>query len=439
MSAAAPDPDGLRPFRAGISDPDGLRPFRAGIWFGGFNGVTWMIGLGTPMVLMAEQFGADAFRVGLASAFVFLLLPVQVLATSTLARLGYRRQMVLGWGIRALFLLVPLGLALAAPADPAPWMVDLLVASVFGFCFFRAFGVAAHVPWLAAILPISVRGRFFATEGVVTSVVGVATLLLCSTLFTRLPGHDAFAIVYVLAMAGSALAIASLFRLPGAPPPAPVPLRSLHRELRSLWFDRGAFRFYLALSLLGSVVGSSLGAFTTYYLRAEVGLPAGTILAFTAAQFAGQIAGGWSIRLTLDRAPLRRFFRMAALGVAAVQALWLAYVAGVRALEAWLPVVYFGLGAASGIHQAAHSTYLPELSSAERRPVAIAVFTATLGVLAGLAPMAWGLALQKGGSVPGVDAPRFALFFALGIASQLLLLVLYGRIRHGREQPGHTG
>ena len=64
----------------------GLRPFRAGYWFGGFNGLTWMIGLGTPMVLLAERLGASAFQIGLASAFVFLLLPLQVLSTAALPR-----------------------------------------------------------------------------------------------------------------------------------------------------------------------------------------------------------------------------------------------------------------------------------------------------------------------------------------------------------------
>jgi len=415
-----------------VSEPAShpLRPFRAGLWFGGFNGVTWMIGLGTPMVLMAEQLGADAFRVGLAASFVFLLLPVQVLATSTLSRLGYRRQTVLGWGVRALFLLVPLFLALNAPQQgQAPWMADALVASVFGFCFFRAFGVAAQIPWLAAILPPSVRGRYFATDGAITSFVGVGTLLTCSVLFAHLPGFDAFAVVYVMAMTGSVLAIAALLRLPDAAAPAPIPVRSLHSELRRLWLEPGPFRTFLRLSLLGSLVTSSIAPFATYYLRAEAHLSASTVLTFTAAQYAGQIVGGWSIRLSVDRIPLRRFFRLAALGVAAFDAFWLAYVAGASALQAWLPLAYLAFGAAVGVHNTAHSTYLPDLSSVERRPVALAVFTAVHGMLAGLAPMAWGLALRESGSEPGVHVDRFVLFFALGIASQVLLFVRYGRIR----------
>ena len=305
-----------------------LRPFYAGLWFGGFNGVTWMIGLGTPMVLLAQQLGANAFQIGLASSFVFLVLPLQVVATRSLARLGYKRQMVLGWGVRALFLGVPLALALLAPAPPAPWMADLFVASVLGFCVFRAFGTAAHLPWFAAILPAEVRGRFFATDSALTSLVGVATLLSCAALFATLPGWSAFAVVYATAMTGSALAIASLLRLPSPAPPAAVPLRTLHREARRLWSGPGVFRHYLALSLLGGVLTTPVGAFTAYFLRVEAELAESHVLLLTAAQFAGQIAAGWSIRAAIDRVPLRRLFQISALGIAAVEIFWLCYVSG---------------------------------------------------------------------------------------------------------------
>jgi hypothetical protein len=243
-----------------------LRPFRAGLAFGVFNGLTWMIGLGTPMVLFAEALGASALQVGLASSFLYLVLPVQVVATASLARLGYKRQMVMGWWIRALFLLVPLGLALHAPQRPASWMADLFVGSVLGFCLLRAFGTAAHLPWMAAILPIEVRGRFFATDHALTSGLGVGTLLLCAALFSRFPGWTAFALVYALALAGSVLAVASLLRLPSAPPPAPVALHTLPGQALALCSRPGLFRFYLALTLLGWSANAALAPFVAYYL-----------------------------------------------------------------------------------------------------------------------------------------------------------------------------
>jgi len=422
-------PEPLRvPAAAPRDEASSLRPFRAAYWFGGFNGITWMIGLGTPMVLLAEKLGATAFQVGLASAFVFLLLPVQVLSTATLARLGYRRQMVIAWLARASFLLIPLSLALSAPESPPRWMPNALVASVFGFCLLRAFGVAAHIPWLAAILPDRARGRFFATDHAIVSAVGVGTLLLCSTLFDRLRDYDAFAIVYALSILGSLLATWNLLRLPDATPPAPAPLRTLASEARRLCLRPGLFRHYLVLSLLGSVVATSLGPFTIYYLKVEAGFASSRLLTFTAAQFGGMIAATWAIRRSLDVVPIRRFFQLASSLVALVNLYWWSLVSGEEALLRFLPAAYFLSGVAVGTQNAAHFTFLPELSEEVRRPVAIAVFTAVLGLLAGLAPIAWGLLLKQSGPAPGIVVSRFALFFALGIAVNALLVALFVRL-----------
>jgi hypothetical protein len=387
-----------------------------------------MIGLGTPMVLFAEALRASALQIGLASSFLFLVLPVQVLATSSLARLGYKRQMVMGWWLRALFLLVPLGLAIRAPERPAPWMAHLFVASVLGFCLLRAFGTAAHLPWMAAILPVEVRGRFFATDHALTSGVGVGTLLLCATLFARFPGWSAFALVYGLALMGSVLAVASLLRLPSARAPAPVPLRMLHREALRLCFEPGLFRFYLGLALLGWFANAAIAPFVAYYLKVEAGVSEGRILALTAAQFGGQIVAGTSIRAAIDRIPLRRFFQIASLGFVAVALFWLQAVTGGAPPMRWLPLAYFALGAAAGVSNAAHFTLLPELSEVDRRPVSIAVFTSVLGVVAGLAPIAWGVALREPGPEPGLVLSRFAAFFAVAAAANALLVPLYHRL-----------
>ena len=417
----------------------GLRPFRAGYWFGGFNGLTWMIGLGTPMVLLAERLGASAFQVGLASAFVFLLLPLQVLSTAALPRLGYKRQMVLGWSCRLLFLLVPLGLAASAPSEPARWMPGLLVASVFGFCLLRAFGVAAHIPWMAAILPPELRGRFFATDHAIVSVVGVVTLLAMAGLFERLTDWNAFVWTYGVALAGSLLAVASLLRLPDAPPPPPTPVRRLPAAAARLCLQPGAFRRYLVLSLMGACVATSLQAFTAYYLKVEVGMPTSRILLLTAIYFGGAIVGTWGIRRSLDRIHVRRFFQAAVLLLGAVQLYWLAYVSGVTALEPALPLAYLLFGTAFGLNNATHFTYLPELGGEDQRPVVIAVFTAVMGVLAGLAPIFWGLYLRESGPDPGVHVARFAVYLGVGGALSLLLVPLFERLDDPRNHVERAG
>ena len=96
------------------TDPE-LAPFRSGLVFGFFNALTWQIGIGTPMVLFAEQLGATPFQVGLAYSFVFILTPIQIVSTALLHSHGYKRVMLGGLGMRSVFLAVPAVLAVLAP------------------------------------------------------------------------------------------------------------------------------------------------------------------------------------------------------------------------------------------------------------------------------------------------------------------------------------
>ena len=405
-----------------------LRGLRAAFWFGGFNGVTWMIALGTPMVLLAQHLGASALQVGLASSFQFLLLPVQILATATLPRFGFKRQMVGAWVTRAVFLLIPLGLAWASFDHPAPWMPDLLVASLFGFCFCRAVGMAAHMPWMAVIVPVALRGRFFATDGQVTSTVGVATLLAAATLFASVEPHAAFPLAYGAALTSGLLAAACLTRLPRADAPAAPPLRAMGRRAWDLCTQPGRFRQYLVVAVTGAIVTPSFGPFTAYYLKVERGLASSEIMLFTAAQFAGSIVGASLLRHRLDRFPIRRFFQVSVAVIAVVDLFWLLVLNGVEVLGPWLGVSYFLFGCGIGMANIAHFTFLPELATDQERPINLAIFTATHGLFTGLTPILWGAVLKGGGSTPSMNLAGFHTFFVAALTVCALLLALYSRL-----------
>src|SRR3954466_4991813 len=150
-------------FPTAKSDPE-LHPFRPGLTFAFFNALAWQIGIGTPMVLFAEQLGATPFEVGLAYSFVFILTPVQIVSTALLPRFGFKALMLGGWRTRSFFLAVPAVLAVLAMRGERPWMVHALVVSVFCFCLFRSIGAASGTAWFYAILPATLRGRYFASD-----------------------------------------------------------------------------------------------------------------------------------------------------------------------------------------------------------------------------------------------------------------------------------
>ena len=238
-------------------DDPALRPVRPGLAFAFFNAPTWQIGLGTPMVLFAEQLGASPAQVGLAYAWVFVLTPVQIFATALLPRFGFKRVMLGGWRMRSFFLVVPMALAMLAAAwGPRTWMVQLLVWSVFFFCLFRAVGASASTPWLYAIVPAAVRGRYFASDQYLAGVASVLTLLVCAALFAFLPVFPALLLQYGIAVLGSLLSYRALNQLPDAPRPRPVSLMDVARATPQHLLTRSTFRAYLLLALWFSVVAT---------------------------------------------------------------------------------------------------------------------------------------------------------------------------------------
>jgi hypothetical protein len=62
----------------------------------------------------------------------------------------------------------------------------------------------------------------------------------------------------------------------------------------------------------------------------------------------------------------------------------------------------------------------------------MSVFTSLLGVVAGLAPIAWGLVLKQPGPEPGLQLARFAAFFLVCAAANALLVLLYRRLPERR-------
>ncbi|MDG2168948.1 MAG: MFS transporter [Opitutales bacterium] len=261
-----------------ISNQNALKPYRSGFVFSFFNSTSWMVVLGTPAVLLAESLGANTFQVGLLYSLVFLLLPIQVLATATLPRFGYKKQVIFAWTARTFFLLVPLYIAISKPQAPDSKLVTWFLVSMFCFCIFRSIGTSAMQPWLFDLLPEKLRARYFSTDMAVINVAGVIALVFCSLTFKWMDSYEAFTVQYLFALVGAIMCVVGLAKLPNVPKPESFgPLRIV-KEGPKLLFRPINFRKYLVLSLIWVVSCSAVVPFSIYYLKAEVGLSQTSIL-----------------------------------------------------------------------------------------------------------------------------------------------------------------
>jgi len=420
------------------SQEPSLRPYRPGFIFSFFNAMGWTIALGSPLVLLAESLGATAAQVGLLSSFVFLLLPIQVLATVGLPRLGYKRQVLAAWSLRTVFLLIPLGIALMEPEGEQPHLVNLLLFSVFMFCFFRSLGTCAVQPWLFDLLPENLQSRYFGTDVMVVGCSGIMTLVFSGLTFSYFTGYLPFSIQYGFALIGSIIALVALSRLPSVPPPEPFDAIRVFTEGPRILREPGSFRKYLLITIIWITSGSAVGPFGVYYLRVELDLARDVILLFIALLSAGAIAGAWVFRTRLDRIGVRNAFALVVGLHLMVFSIWISFIGGRHWFDVefgiWtLVIAYFFLGVAGSCFQITHLRYLSFLASGRDRALRVSLQTATLGFLAGLASIGWGFLFREPSGEPGMNVNAFLLYFVGIFIIQFVLLPL---IRSLKEPSG---
>lgn len=422
--------------KAATADSTSLAPYANLLRFSFFNATTWMIGLGTPLVLLASELGASSFEVGLMYAFVFLLLPIQILATSTLPRYGYKRQVTFGWTSRGFFLLIPLSLAWLAPEQPEDWMVHALIASAFGFSFFRAIGSCAVMPMIYATLPEEVRGKYFSTDQAVIGVSGILTLLLCAASFRFLPAYEAFFAQYLYAIVGTALTLYFLTRFKDPPRPEATSLREIGQLTPQLCLGRSPFRQYLGFMVTHALLGTAFVPLQAYYLKVESGIGSDLILVYTAIQFVGAILGTVLVRNRIDRIGVKPIFRLSLTTGGLISIYWFFLVRGESGLLILLPAAYFLFGLSASLWVTANLKYLPRVCDERKQALHVSVHSSVIGIVGGLAPIFWGLFVKESGNQAGVRADAFSLFFVAFLIIQTVLFLYVPQLTSQfRERP----
>ena len=409
-------------------------PYVFSLGFVSANALTWMVALGTPLLLLCQELGATPLEIGLVSALPMLMLPLQVLATALLRYLGYKRQSMLGWSIRAVFLLVPLGIVIAAPAEPAPWMLPALIIAMLGFAIFRAMGMSVTFPWIYAILPEGLRGRYFATEQVVMGASGLFIMLLSAWVIKALPVYSAFTALYVLTMIGSICAVSCLHKLPDAPAPKDMHAAHILRNIWPLIRSRGPFRSYLLLMVAIALFNTSLRPFTVYYLRGQTDVGDSHIFLLVSMQIFGGIVMAFITRRFADRIGVRPLLLSAQIVTVGVCLFWLILVLGATRMIPLLPLAYFAQGSAETLLVLGNLKYTPQLSNDNDRAFVCSVLGALAGICGGVAPILWGWFL-KDAQVQSINVARFAGFFACNLILQVALIPRFARIREKEPLP----
>jgi MFS family permease len=400
--------------------------------FAAFNPLSFQIVLGSPMILYAKSLGASATILGLMVGMMPLLVIFQIPAASYIDRIGYRRFVLAGWSTRVMFIF---GMAFVPLTDgflAAGHRLALLLGLLFCFNLVRGISSSAWLPWISALVPETVRGRYLVRDVAVQNLASLAVFLLSAVVLAGRTHAGQYSALFAFSAVMGACSLIFLKRIPDVEIAAParvsrepVPWREMLRH--------PPFRQLLCVSVAWSIAYGGVTAFTVSCLKSKVGMPEGEILLVTSVAFAGGLSSLWFLGHRLDHLGSKPVLGFSIGLWMAIMAGWVALAGG--ALAASLPLVLalqFLMGLSAALVNMANNRLAMAIVPPLGRNHFFAIYSVFGNVSLGLAPIGWGLLIdavgERQGEFLGLVWNRYAVFFAATTVAFAVTLAVTRRL-----------
>jgi len=415
--------------------PEGMRQ----AWrFAFFNGLSYQIVVGSPMILYAKSLHASATVLGIIAGMMPLLVIFQMPAAQHIPRFGPKRFFIGGWGIRTLFTFGLAVVPLLAGFLDIPTRLVLVLALLFGFNFVRGVTSSSWLPWITVLVPENLRGRYLAGDAAMSNLGCFLTVLVCGATLGATPQGWQFAAAFAFSAVMGLISLVFLKRMPDAPVtenPAgghgPVPWREMLRH--------PPFRKLLGMAVAWAVAFGGVTAFTVAFLKTETGLPEGKILLMTSVFFLGGLSSLFFLGHRLDHLGSKPVLKFSMAIWLVLMAAWTALAGGaLTPALALVMALQFLMGLFWALVNSANSRLAMAVVPAMGRNHFFALYSVFANVTLGVAPIGWGLLIDAVGhrhwEFLGLDWNRYTLFFA---ASALMFAVTLG-LAQRLEEPRAT-
>jgi MFS family permease len=398
---------------AEVSFPAGLHN---AFLFSFFNALSYQLVLSSPMVLYAKTLGASATVLGLIAGMMPLLVIFQIPAASYIPRLGFKRFVFAGWGTRVMFIFVMALVPLTGGFLDGRNRLALMLVLLFCFNLSRGISSCAWLPWITALVPSTLRGRYLARDAGVQNSGSFFTFLIAAASLSGEPKPWQFAVLFTFSALTGAVSLSFLKRIPDAEVPeevrastAPVP-----------WMEMATYPPFkkLLLTVIGwSVAYGGMTAFTVAFLKVEAGMSEGEILLVSSTFFLGGLGSLWVLGSRLDRLGSKPVLTFAFAAWMAVLAGWMAVSGGLLPVRLSLVLaLQFLMGLLAALVQMSNTRLAMAVIPVMGRNHFFAIYSVVMNVTLGLAPIAWGLLIDAvGAHAPtwlGLSWNRFTVFFA---------------------------
>lgn len=259
-----------------------------------FGNLCGIVTTGPALAGYAGALGASdlefGFLSGIPSALMLLQIPFAVLVS----RAHRRKQYLLTYGLISRIMWILAGFVpFIVPLSPVwlrLWSVIFLVGITAGG---NALINVTWFPWLADLLPMGIRGRWFSLRDAINAITGVFFGLLIAYLLDTIPGYTGYSIVFLIGgICGTLDMVSFAFaKEVYSQPPAKV---RIGKTLGQIFRDKPFLRLTLFWTAWNFTANIS-GPYFNRYVLDEMGL------SFTQLTLCSQIAAAMTAFLVIPR------------------------------------------------------------------------------------------------------------------------------------------
>jgi len=401
-------------------------------FFATFNALSFQIVINSPMVLYAKTLGASATVLGIITGMMPLLVIFQIPAAQYVSRVGYKRFVYGGWGMRVMFIfgmaMVPMTYVFLNAAN----RLGLLLLLLFAFNLSRGISSCAWLPWITSLVPETVRGRYLARDAGCVNLASFGCFVLAACCLAGEPQPWQFAILFAFSAFMGATSLIFLKRIPDVYPPE----QERSSKIGVPWGEMvryPPFRKLLRMVVAWSVAYGGLAAFTVAFLKTEVGMSEATILLVSSVSFLGGLCSLWILGSRLDTLGSKPVLSISFLAWLLMLAGWALLAGHLYLPHLWIILALeFFMGLLAALVPMSNTKLAMAIVPAMGRNHFFAIFSVVGSLSLGIAPILWGLVIDAVGSwrgaVLGLDWNRYTIFFAAIVGVMLAALGLSRRL-----------
>jgi hypothetical protein len=407
-------------------------------WFNAFNALVYSICLGTPLILFARQLGASATTLGLLTGMPVVLGILQLPGARYVEDVGYKKSILAGWSARVFFLFFLSLLPFLVGRIPLEAVVNLLLATVFLFNLLVGISSGAWFPWMAKLIPDSIRGEYLAQARNYTYTAMVISVWSCALILGN-RSILAFSLVFFICFSAGLISLHFLKKVPDV-----KTSRDQAKKYNAIpWLDifkDKTFARFLAFGVFWAFVLSANATFVILFLRENVNFSDQKILALGGGSM---MMGILSLNLMgkhTDKVGSKPYLGLVLVWVQISLSLWFVVASSDSHHFGWLLMTLMITGGLFGAMFDLSQTKLLMDTVGERHGSTqyYAVWAVCTSLTTAIMPVAWGIVLDAIGEwkvdLLGFTFNRFSILFGVEWLLLFPLAMLLVRVKDKKSE-----